>query len=137
MFKNCSKYWGVGRDKFMCKCHEKLGNAEGNLCEGRVGALKSTIPWCLAHTANRNGNWKGALGRLHPSEPFPTIVTSLAPLKNNGKIIHPTLNRFLSVREVARAQSFPDNFQFDSDCRVAIRQVSNQTVVRILSVCNI
>jgi site-specific DNA-cytosine methylase len=119
----------------MCKCQEILVNAGENLCVGRDGGLKSTIPWCLAHTAKRNGNWKGALGRLHPSEPFPTIVTSLAPLKNNGKIIHPTHNRFLSVREVARAQTFPDTFQFDEDCRVAIMQVSNQTMVRIFCVC--
>lgn len=119
-------YRGEGKRKVMCNCQEHQGPAHGQQCEKRhEQTIKSTIPWCLAHTASRNGNWNGALGRLHPKKHFPTIVTTMAPMKNNGRIIHPTKDRFITAREVARAQTFPDNFQFDAYCRIALKQVNS------------
>jgi site-specific DNA-cytosine methylase len=103
----------------MCRCHSLAGAK----CEQRRRGAEKTIPWCLAHTASRNGHWAGALGRLHPMQPFQTIVTTLSPLKSNGIIIHPAQDRFITVREAARAQSFPDSFHFSADRKNALKQV--------------
>jgi site-specific DNA-cytosine methylase len=128
-----SEYTGTGKTKSMCKCH----SIAGVKCERRRKGEEKTIPWCLAHTASRNAHWAGALGRLHPLQPFPTIVTTLNPLKSNGIIIHPTQDRFITVREAARAQSFPDSFHFSADRKSALKQVievvqNNKPIIRIL-----
>jgi site-specific DNA-cytosine methylase len=120
IFSAIRAYTGVGKIKKLCNIQDHVETCERQ----REGSLKTTIPWCLAHTATKNGNWNGAMGRLHPRQPFPTIVTSLAPLKSNGRIIHPTNDRFVTVLEVARAQTFPDTFHFDANCKKALKQVS-------------
>jgi C-5 cytosine-specific DNA methylase len=114
-----SEYSGTGKTKSMCKCQ----TLAGVMCERRQKGAEKTIPWCLAHTASRNAHWAGALGRLHPLQPFQTIVTTLNPLKSNGIIIHPTQDRFITVREAARAQSFPDSFHFSANRKSALKQV--------------
>lgn len=50
--------------------------------------------------------------------PSPTVIT-------HRKLIHPIYNRFLTTREAARLQSFPDWFQFDSNLSTGYRQVGN------------
>jgi site-specific DNA-cytosine methylase len=129
-------YRGEGKGKVMCICQEDPGPAQAQQCDKRLErTTKSTIPWCLAHTASRNGNWSGALGRLHAKKLFPTIVTTMAPMKVNGRIIHPTEDRFISAREVARAQTFPDTFQFDADCRIALKQVNTPKYFKTTTYC--
>lgn len=62
-------------------------------------------------------------GRLHPEGLFSTILTK-ADL-HWGAYIHPTEDRSLSVRECARAQSFPDRFQFVGSRSEQYKQVGN------------
>jgi len=62
-------------------------------------------------------------GRLHPKGLFSTILTK-ADL-HWGAYIHPEQDRTLSVRECARAQSFPDRFQFVGSRGDQFRQVGN------------
>lgn len=62
-------------------------------------------------------------GRLHPQGLFSTILTK-ADL-HWGAYIHPEQDRTLSVRECARAQAFPDRFQFIGSRGEQFKQVGN------------
>ncbi|MEQ1692747.1 MAG: DNA cytosine methyltransferase, partial [Gemmatimonas sp.] len=62
-------------------------------------------------------------GRLDPKGLFSTILTK-ADL-HWGAYIHPEQDRTLSVRECARAQSFPDHFRFLGSRGDQYRQVGN------------
>lgn len=52
-------------------------------------------------------NFSHVFFRLDRNQPSPTIVPG-----HNALPVHPTLNRTLTVREAARIQTFPDDFQF-------------------------
>lgn len=106
-------YSGAGRTKKLCT---------------KRGSQSTVIPWSLAHTASNNSHWSGAFGRLRSSSFFPTVITKLSPLKRNGKCIHPTLDRYITVREVSRAQTFPDRFCFDGNRDEAVKEVSNTEI---------
>lgn len=84
---------------------------------------ESLIPRSMAHTANRNGNWNGAMGRLEWNGLFATIVTQPAPLKSTGRLLHPSLDRFVTIRELARGQCFPDGFKFHELNKAALQEV--------------
>ena len=52
-------------------------------------------------------NFSHVFKRLHRQKPSCTIVPG-----HNAFPVHPTLNRTLTVREAARIQTFPDNYEF-------------------------
>lgn len=112
-------YIGNGPDKYVCRC-----KFDKSWKKCKRPKKPTTIPWLLAHTADRNGHWRGALGRMHEGELFPTIITIQAPMRSEGRILHPTKERCVTIRELARGQTFPDSFVFDLDCVAALRQVS-------------
>ena len=57
-------------------------------------------------------------------------VPSMAIKENHGGThIHPTLNRVISVREMARLQTFPDNFKFSGSMKRGMWQVGNAVPV--------
>ena len=62
-------------------------------------------------------------GRLRMNGMFTTILTRPEPYW--GSFIHPTQHRVISVREAARAQSFPDAVVFHGDLASQYRQVGN------------
>lgn len=62
-------------------------------------------------------------GRLDPEGMFSTILTK-ADL-HWGAYIHPSQDRTLTVRECARAQSFPDRFKFTGSRVDQYRQIGN------------
>lgn len=62
-------------------------------------------------------------GRLRRDGLFSTILTKADP--HWGAYIHPTQDRSLTVRECARAQSFPDSFHFVGSRSDQYRQVGN------------
>jgi DNA (cytosine-5)-methyltransferase 1 len=72
---------------------------------------------------NHGSNCWKRFRRLLPSEMFSTIVTEPNPYW--GAFIHPYQDRVLSVREFARAQSFPDYIEFFGTLRSQYRQVGN------------
>lgn len=57
--------------------------------------------------------------RLDRSLPSPTIMT------HRGNYYHPTENRFLTAREAAKLQSFPNNFEFKGPLSAQWRQIGN------------
>jgi len=56
------------------------------------------------------GGRTGFFRRLSWSKPSPTLVTS--PVFKGTCLAHPEKNRPLSVREYARIQGFPDEWEF-------------------------
>ena len=58
--------------------------------------------------------------RLDPDEPSGTVVNV-----RKSMWIHPTLDRAVTVREAARLQSFPDNFEFIGTKDSQFQQVGN------------
>ena len=57
---------------------------------------------------------------------------SMAIKENHGGThIHPTLNRVISAREMARLQTFPDNFIFSGTMKRAMWQVGNAVPVNL------
>ena len=45
--------------------------------------------------------------RLYPNKPSPTVTSHCL-----DELVHPFINRSLTIREVARLQSFPDSYEF-------------------------
>ncbi|MBI5331851.1 MAG: DNA cytosine methyltransferase [Betaproteobacteria bacterium] len=62
-------------------------------------------------------------GRLHPDAICSTVLTKCDP--HWGSFFHPTQDRVISVREAARIQSFPDNYQFSGSVTQQYEQIGN------------
>jgi len=73
------------------------------------------------------GGRSGFLRRLSWCEPAPTITSN--PKTRATMLCHPTEIRPLSVRECARLQQFPDDWQFAGSLSAQYRQVGNATPV--------
>jgi DNA (cytosine-5)-methyltransferase 1 len=56
----------------------------------------------VANVDNKHSYW---LYRVHPDEPLPTV-----PSPRRSMLLHPTLDRLITVRELARLYTFPDDF---------------------------
>lgn len=58
--------------------------------------------------AERRGGAPAGIRRLRPDEPSKAITSGA-----RNEFVHPEENRFLSLRECARIQTFPDSFEFE------------------------
>ncbi|CZS96724.1 uncharacterized protein RAG0_05935 [Rhynchosporium agropyri] len=90
--------------------------------------LKPRFLWHPDSAAAKNKFYPGRCGRLDMKEGFGTCLTDMYPISMNGKVVHPTQHRVISIVEYARLMSFPDSFVFELDgSRVAdvIRQIGN------------
>ena len=56
--------------------------------------------------------------RLKANEPSKTVTTQ-------SMFIHPIYDRFLTARELARLQSFPDDFAFTGSKTAMVKQIGN------------
>ena len=90
---------------------------------GWLDLPKSLQPGNLARFVNNAGTFSSRYGRLAWKGTFATIVTKPEPYW--GRYIHPESDRLLSVRECARAQSFPDAFSFSGSLSSRYRQIGN------------
>lgn len=77
----------------------------------------------------RSGWWR----RLSFDLPSPTIVTM--PNHASTALCHPTEVRALTLRECARLQDFPDEWEFCGTTAEQYRQVGNAVPVRLGKVC--
>ncbi len=99
---------------------------------GWLDLPKPLQPGNLARFVNTAGTFSSRYGRLSWKGTFATIVTKPEPYW--GRYIHPEADRLLSVRECARAQSFPDLFAFNGSVSSRYRQIGN-AVPPLLAKC--
>lgn len=65
-------------------------------------------------------NFSDGWRRLYENKPSPTVKEN-----HGGVFIHPNLNRCLTPRELARLQSFPDDFIFRCNKSNTLKQIGN------------
>ncbi|WP_372871976.1 DNA cytosine methyltransferase [Shewanella sp.] len=75
------------------------------------------------------GGKTGMARRLSMSEPSLTLTTS--PAQKQTERCHPRETRPLQVREYARIQTFPDNWEFQGPLSAAYRQIGNAVPVNM------
>lgn len=140
---------GEGTDEVRAYTRQVRTEYQAHMRDGSEGVLNHFAPQLAAINAKRmqhipqGGSWRDLphnllpagmklarrsdhtkrYGRLHPKGLFSTILTK-ADL-HWGAYIHPEQDRTLSVRECARAQSFPDRFKFLGSRGEQFRQVGN------------
>jgi DNA (cytosine-5)-methyltransferase 1 len=70
------------------------------------------------------GGFKNSYARLRADAPAPTITRNFTT-PSSANCIHPFQDRALSLREGARAQSFPDSFRFSGTTEEIRLQIGN------------
>lgn len=75
------------------------------------------------------GGRTGMARRLSFEEPSLTLTT--APAQNQTERCHPVETRPLNVREYARIQSFPDDFEFSGSINNQYKQIGNAVPVLV------
>lgn len=97
----------------------------------RVKLIKQGKNWqSLPKNLQTKSIHSGAYGRLSEKKPSRTIMTRF-DTPTVGFVIHPREHRTLTVREGARLQSFPDNFEFIGTNSSQNRQVGNAVPPRL------
>lgn len=81
----------------------------------------------MKSTWNMGGGRTGILRRMSLDEPSLTVLTS--PSQKQTERCHPLEDRPFTVRENARIQSFPDNWEFQGGIGAQYRQVGNAVPV--------
>jgi DNA (cytosine-5)-methyltransferase 1 len=61
--------------------------------------------------------------RLHPEQPAYTILAQMH--RDLSEWVHPKFERWITVREAARLQSFHDGFEFKSSEWQMLKQIGN------------
>lgn len=106
----------------------RIGELERKRIAGvRQGRDWRDIPVALLpdrYFMTRSSDQKGSYGRLLWDWPAYT-VTNLSLNVSAGAFTHPDHDRCLSVRELARVQSFDDNYKFYGSVEAQYRQVGN------------
>lgn len=82
------------------------------------GAKANSLPKKVWNGA-RPEKWR----RLHPDEPAYTILAQMH--RDLSEWVHPEYQRWISVREAARLQSFHDGFEFKSSEWQMLKQIGN------------
>ncbi|MDE0010770.1 MAG: DNA (cytosine-5-)-methyltransferase [Candidatus Poribacteria bacterium] len=97
--------------------HKAAGLSELNL--RRIKASKQGGTWedwpeelvAQCHRQLSGNSYLSIYGRMALDAPSPTITTQCYGF-GNGRFGHPTQNRAISLREAARLQTFPDDYEF-------------------------
>ncbi|KAH7923467.1 S-adenosyl-L-methionine-dependent methyltransferase [Leucogyrophana mollusca] len=66
----------------------------------------------LARNDDGSYKFKNLYGRIDGQSQFGTALTTVAPNAKGGALLHPSQKRIITVRECARAQGFPDSYEF-------------------------
>ncbi|KZV97849.1 S-adenosyl-L-methionine-dependent methyltransferase [Exidia glandulosa HHB12029] len=67
--------------------------------------------------------------RLRWDRWFSTLVTEVRPTAKQSRVLLPDQNRIVTVREQARGQGFPDDFEFQGDTAAMHAQIGNAVPV--------
>ena len=72
------------------------------------------------------GNYSDAFFRCPPNEPSRTVKEN-----HGGVFIHYSQNRVMTPRELARLQSFPDDYIFKGSKSSILKQIGNAVPVKL------
>ncbi len=100
----------------------------------KVGGKMQDLPEELQHASfkfyvndpNRKGGPNMRIIRLDPAQPSLTVTGFIF-----NKFVHPSENRYVTVREAARLQGFPDDLEFVGTLTSTQRQVGNAVPVHL------
>ncbi|KIJ10522.1 cytosine-5--methyltransferase [Paxillus involutus ATCC 200175] len=106
----------------------------------KAGANQFSLPaklrMELTNRKDAEKKYQSLYKRLDANHVFATALTTLAPNTKGGAVLHPSQKRILSVQECARAQGFPDHYEFlsvnDAPNKVVadqLRQIGNAVPV--------
>jgi DNA (cytosine-5)-methyltransferase 1 len=76
------------------------------------------------------GGWKTGLAR-RLSWDEPSLTLTCAPAQKQTERCHPEETRPLTIREYARIQSFPDEWQFEGSLSSQYKQIGNAVPVNL------
>lgn len=94
-------------------------NGGSRLDSGRV------LPCHEEHTGH-----KDVYGRIDPRKPAPTMTAGCSN-PSKGRFVHPTQHHGITMRQAARIQSFPDDFEFLGGLIAAGKQIGNAVPVHL------
>ena len=77
----------------------------------------------------KKGGRTGFYRRIAWDKPAPTLLTS--PIHKSSVIAHPIENRPLTVREYARLQGFPDNWEFIDHITTKYRLIGQAVPIQL------
>lgn len=83
----------------------------------------------LKNSFNSSGGKRGILARLSLEKPSLTLLCS--PSQKQTERCHPLEERPLNIREYARIQTFPDNYQFIGSLTSQYKQIGNAVPVEL------
>ncbi|KAF8559697.1 S-adenosyl-L-methionine-dependent methyltransferase [Imleria badia] len=99
-------------------------------------SLPAKLRMQLAKQKEAETKYASLYKRLDGDHVFATALTTVAPNSKGGTVLHPSQKRILSVQECARAQGFPDNYEFlsanDAPTKIVkdqLRQIGNAVPV--------
>ena len=112
----------------------------GGIVQQRITALKigqrmqdlpeelwhESFRYYLKEDKNRKGGPNLRMIRLDPNRPSLTVTGFIF-----NKFVHPFEDRFITAREAARLQGFPDNFKFVGTLTSIQRQIGNAVPVQL------
>ncbi|KIM26988.1 hypothetical protein M408DRAFT_25007 [Serendipita vermifera MAFF 305830] len=73
----------------------------------------------------------GRYGRLDWQGFFQSAITRIDPTAKQGRVLHPSQRRVLSIREAARSQGLPDHYSIFGNARSVTRQIGNSFPVQL------
>lgn len=76
----------------------------------------------------KHSGHKDVYGRIDPSKPAPTMTAGCSN-PSKGRFVHPTRNHGITLRQAARIQTFPDDFNFLGGLTAGGRQIGNAVPV--------
>ena len=83
----------------------------------------------LKKSFNSSGGKRGILARLSMEKPSLTLLCS--PSQKQTERCHPLEERPLTIREYARIQTFPDNYEFIGSLTSQYKQIGNAVPVEL------
>lgn len=119
--KAAKKLRGIGSEPMKLHNHhtKEIQERRANLISMlEPGKKADSLPKHIWNGA-RPEKWR----RLHPNLPSYTILAQMH--RDLSEWVHPRLNRWISVREAARLQSFHDGFVFKSSEWQQLKQIGN------------
>ncbi|PSR77616.1 hypothetical protein PHLCEN_2v7806 [Hermanssonia centrifuga] len=73
-----------------------------------------------------DANYTTLFRRIDGKGQFKTALTTVNPNCKTGHVLHPTQKRVITVREAARAQGFPDSWEFVSEQTIPAKIIQDQ-----------